>query len=261
MRRTSSETGDLSELKVFRSRYGSVVFFQIYYDDFTAQFLDPAMNPVFNAGFSPFLESQVILDLIENRCHEVADRVGVFSWRMGEKLRVSAQGLTSLLEQDRMQHDILSFPFERDGKVSVWANEVDGKRVPGPLLDVGNYLLKKLGYEVDLLFLDTPLIFQNAFIAKKQVMERYCIEMLKPALMAMSDMSDLKMQSLLSRPANYKVANRIKNRIAKIFGIEAYRLHPFVAERLLATWISLKIPLERPSVFIPTLPPVRALTF
>ena len=237
-------------LKKFENPEGSFLGFQIYYDALSKDRLDPGLNSYFNENATKFLESQVIVDIVESGAHREADFFGVFSWKMHQKLALGPTEMFDFMAADGFQNDVYLFNFVTTGK-SVWHN---GENFTA-LGKVAQLLLNRLGYSVELSELETPPIFQNHYICRSSVYEAFCNEMLKPAIALVESGQDPELNALLDFDTAYPFEDRMKGQIEKVFGRSCYTRHPFVGERLFATWYGLKAPERKyKKVVYPTAP-------
>lgn len=217
---------------------------QIYYreDQLSKCEFEPYYNPLANE----FLESKVILDLYKTGDHVGHDYYGVVSWRFKDKVPMDRNLLEVLMENETS--DIVSFmgKFKMgvgSGKVdSVWLH---ADRWHRDFSKIGNMLSERLGWGVDVTKLKTPIVYYNYWIARNEVFEDFCKEMLEPALFIMSNEEDKELQELLWRDADYRNSagtNLDMEGCLKVFGVPYYPYHPFVAERLISTYIALYKP-------------------
>lgn len=238
--------GEISRPQILRSQYGSFLGFQIHYDDFSKSHLDPLFTPLHNPEASKFLENEVIAALVESGVHRKADFFGVYSWKVKMKTGLGAREIFSEMEADQFQSDVYTVKFPRI-EPNLWYSDSDGT----PRHHLAERILRKIGYDVDLATLPTEIIVQNAFAARSEIYEAYYREMLGPAMEAMSDESDRELQELLHVPSEYPVLSSLQQRIETIFGGPFYTAHPFICERLFATWIALKGGPKRFRIHVP----------
>lgn len=251
--------GRASEIKIQKSRYGSLLGVQVCFDEFSWSLRDHGFTSVYNQSDAPLLESAVIEKMINAQAHKRADFFGVLSWKTGVKTGMRSETILRWLEQVQFQCDVLAPPFKVYAP-SVWLKNGGARMEPTELLEIGQWMLRYLGWDVDLKKLDTPYILQNAFFARTQVWELFYKELFGPALSILRDPPTREFSKLLKKTAAYRVPKSLVGRVKTIFGTDQYSMAPFIGERLFATWIALKIPLERPVIYVPKLPEIHADT-
>lgn len=245
--------------KIHKTPFGSASIYQIYFDEFSRSQIDPGFTAVHNAHPTTLLESDVIEQLVREGAHHEADFFGVFSWKSKLKLGISSELVMSSLSALRFDLDVLTFPFDELGP-NVWTrNTPEGIR-SAPFLRAGNMIMGKLGIDVDLKSLKTPIIYQNAFLARTWVWDKYFKEMLGPALDILRNPEETELHESLSYKSQYPVFGSLRQRILKAFGNSFYTFHPFLAEILFPTWVALQPEELRPRIFTPRLPRIRAGT-
>jgi hypothetical protein len=214
---------------------------QCFFDDRFKNRLDPGFIPYFNERVSRFFENDVIVELIRAGKHKASDYFGVFSWRFSEKIPLRSQIIFDLMQEDGYEADVYSF-FEGthsglgpEGH-NIWTL---GETYHPGLVEAGEILLKRLGMRVDLRHLTTPVIYQNHFICRSDLYERYVHELLQPAIRGLSNSNDRELQKAISRDAQY-VTNLKPAVSAEVFGRPYFSLEPFLCERLFSTWAALQ---------------------
>jgi hypothetical protein len=215
---------------------------QCFYDDRSRDKLDPGFIPYFNHRISRFFENDVIVDLIGTEKHRRWDYFGVFSWRFAEKIPLRSEIIFDLMNEDGYGSDVYSF-FEgtHSGLGPIGHNTwtVGECSHPG-LIKAGEVLLNRLGVHVDLRQLPTPVIYQNHFVCRSPLYERYVREFLEPAIRRMSDSNDHEIQDLIGRDAQYVTRSDTSVRVTEVFGRPYFSLEPFICERLFSTWAALQ---------------------
>jgi hypothetical protein len=96
-----------------------------------------------------------------------------------------------------------------------------------------------LNLDIDLARLAAPIIYQNHFLCRSSLYERFGHDLLGPALRAMADATDTELQSLLQKDSSYRDARVPAARMMAIFGRPYFTLQPFICERLFSTWLAL----------------------
>jgi len=211
------------------------LIYQIYYDSVSARRLDPLYTPYRNAVLGPFFESSIVADLLAARHHRSADYFGVFSWKFKAKIPLSARAILARIHRDRFSADVYSF-FGRIAERRPWA--LAERKHPG-ILRAATALMRRLDLAIDLEKLDAPIIYQNHFLCRSPLYERFGHELLRPALRVMSDTNDTELQSLLQQDSCYRDPRVPVSQMTEIFGRPYFCLQPFICERLFSTWLAL----------------------
>ncbi|MFN8625044.1 MAG: hypothetical protein U0587_03520 [Candidatus Binatia bacterium] len=211
------------------------LIYQIYYDDEAVRHLDPVYTPYRNARPSRFFEAAAISRLLGDGAHRGADFFGVFSWKFAAKIPLRSVEILARMRRDHFAADVYTF-FGRVGRGPVW--RLAERKHPG-ILAAADALLHRIGCNVDVATLDAPIVYQNHFLARSAVYERFWKGLLRPALRAMEDASDAHLQGLLQRDAHYHDSRLSLPRLRALFGRPYFGLHPFVCERLFSTWLAL----------------------
>jgi hypothetical protein len=209
--------------------------YQVYYDARSARCLDPWYTPHHNPAIGPFFESAVIADLLAAGRHRGADYFGVFSWKFAAKIPLDARAIAARIQRDRCAADVYSF-FGRVREHRLWA--LAEHKHPG-ITSAATLLLQRLGIGVDPARLQAPIVYQNHFLCRSSLYDRFHRELLAPALRAMADDTDTQLQTRLRQDAGYQDPQMPASRLVEIFGRPHFCLQPFVAERLFSTWLAL----------------------
>jgi hypothetical protein len=217
----------------------AVGIYQCFYKDQYKERLDAGFIPYFNDRISRFFENDVIVELVEGNKHSSWDYFGVFSWRFSEKIPLRSEIIFDLMNEDGYEADVYTF-FEGThrglGEVGYNTWTYGETSHPG-LIEAGEVLMARLGIRVDLCHLPAPIIYQNHFICRSGLYERYVRELLSPAIRAMNDVADREIQDLISRDAQYIARS---DTAAQVFGRSYFSLEPFICERLFSIWAALQ---------------------
>ena len=206
----------------------SLEFYQIYYrDDQKAEMYDFAI-PYFNESVTPYFENSVIAEVVP-KCN--ADYVGVCSWRLkkkrGDMFRLTDQTLTkekilnsefdsAILTPRSPTHDVMGMASHWQGKA--WDNAIN---------DLRNFIHVPKTV--------TP-IYENHFIARKDIYQAYVNNCLLPCLAYIST-RDVYMAD--SGYAKKKKPCEVLEYKAKT-GRNDWPIAPFILERLFSIWINEK---------------------
>lgn len=212
---------------------------QIYFSPVHLGTLDPLWHPYKNEGLTPIFENEVFRKLYLEGDYKDWDYYGIFSHKFFNKHRKDGKWLERAIERDK-GHDVYSF----------FLNKQSDK--PNSFYDTYHPHLMELGLEVvyrlfneDLLKIKADRIYYNHWLAKEEVFEGYCKEMLLPTL----ELLEGPLKSLVWRDAQYhegltmfqEVADVMsKERCMEVFGTPFYPHHPFLLERLPAIYFALK---------------------
>jgi hypothetical protein len=211
-----------------------ILIYQVCYDAPSARRIAPFYTPYHNTALSPFFESSVIAELLAEHAHRAADYFGVFSWRFAAKIPLDARTLLGRIARDRFAADVYSF-FGRIAERRLWT--AAEHKHPG-ILRAATLLLRRLGLRTDLAELDAPIIYQNHFLCRSTLYERYGNELLRPALAAMADRTDQELQAALRQDSGYRDPRLPPARLMVLFGRPYCCLQPFLCERLFSTWLA-----------------------
>lgn len=211
---------------------------QIFYAEEHRKSLDPDFIAWNNTGlYSPFLENHVIARLMPYA--PKADYIGCVSWKFYSKT-----GYTYDTLKDRISKNegVQAFSFWGDKKnVNVWKQAENWHK---GIIEIAEIIFPAIGIDIHPTKLQTPVIWQNHFIATPEVYQDYVKTFLIPAMIEMRINPDLVeklnadsnyQKKLLSSPAGEQArANCLNN-----FGKPYYTMHPFVCERFFSSYLAL----------------------
>lgn len=205
----------------------SLDFIQIYFKDEHQKEIYDFATPFFNNKLTDYFENSVISDLVPKL---EADLISVCSWRLkkkrGDMFRLEDKTLTkekilnsdfdvAILTPRSPSHDALGMAVHWHGKAWVDAlNDLKSfTKVPNKL----NYV-----------------IYENHFVARREIYHDYVYSMLRPCIDYMS-----------TRPVYFVDAGYAKRKTAqeaeeykKLTGRTDWPIAPFVLERLFSIWIN-----------------------
>lgn len=221
----------------------SVEFYQIYYhDDQFSQLYDFAI-PYKNTSFSPYFENAVIADLVPK---SMADYVSVCSWALRQKRE---QGWTPVLLVDTSltlekiaKHDFdiaILCPFDPQHKTMECSAHWHGTAWTEAI----NTLRTFIHVPVEL---EGNAIYQNHFIARKEIYQSYVSECLAPVISFMEGKEVFtrpsKYETKIIRTKGHQEVNRILSNLSEYYGrkMDDYPIAPFILERLFRIWIDRK---------------------
>jgi hypothetical protein len=216
---------------------------QIYYKPAQLGVLDPLWYPYKNVGLTPYFENDIIKELYLKQDHKQADYYGVFSHKFFNKHKKDGGNLRRAMEQDEYAHDVYSFFLNKQFKGSSKANTFYDTYHPN-LLEIGSKLVKRL-FNEDIAKIKADRIYYNHWIARSDVFDGYCRDMLLPAM----DLMEGELKELVWTDATYKKGVTIDGQVAAVmsaeqcmaaFGVPYYTHHAFVLERLPSIYFALK---------------------
>lgn len=207
-------------------------FFQIYYDyPQTFELYDFAI-PVVNHDVTEYFENDVIAKLVPQ---SKADLIGVASWRLKFKREQGScpfiLGDTSLTEEKILSQDadIMNLrPFRQGHQALKMAINWHGKAWENGLKDLKTII--KIPEEIK-----TP-IYENHFIAKREIYQQYVEERLKPLMSHMDSKPEVYGQNSGYISKLRHEPDRIKSYRQKT-GREDWPIGVFLLERMFSVWI------------------------
>jgi len=217
---------------------------QIYFKPAQVGLLDDSWEPCENTSrVTPIFENQVIKDLYLEGDHKSSDYYGVFSYKFFNKHRKQGVDIERLISQDEYQHDVYSFFKHEQFKSSTKKNTFFDPYHPN-LLEIGSRVVKRL-FNANIRTIKAERIYYNHWLAKSEVFDSYCKEMLLPAI----DLMNGELKELTWSNANYRARSDVDERIMgmmtperclEVFGVPYYTHHAFVLERLPSIYFALK---------------------
>lgn len=216
---------------------------QIYYNDETRRLVKTSLAFDGSKG-NEYLENFIIAREISglNPFLFSGDYIGILSARFEEKLvwRQSVNSISGALEtieNDGYSADVYSF-FKSFTTRNVWTKAEQWQK---GILEIAQILFKeferKSGIQIgDITQLETPIVYQNAFIARRGIYFDYVNSWLIPLIEIMHNNKQLK--PLLMQDAKYQGAKLNKSQCVEVFGVPHYTFHPFVCERFFSTYLA-----------------------
>jgi hypothetical protein len=203
---------------------------QIIYDDKQKVHCFPFSKLHYNESLTIYFENDIIKNLV---LETKADKIGVCSWKLKEKLRWYI-GQRRELTQELLETDYEVMTFTRNTKYHKFYAAADAWH-PGFLVAFDK-ILAKIGvsrpWEVKI-----P-IYQNHFSAKAEIYRDYVKSYLIPAMDCIKN--DPEVNKLALTNSNYSTltnstitADYLQERI----GVPYFPLAPFLLERLFATYV------------------------
>jgi hypothetical protein len=202
-------------------------FFQIYYADEQREHLYPFAIPYKNERLTPYFENSVIAELVPK---SEADYISVCSWRLKEKRndRIMQLKDTSLSYEKIVEKDFdvaVLTPVSKSHQALHMAKHWHGE----PWINAIDKLKDFIKVPREL----STIIYENHFIARKEIYHEYVHRVLLPCLNFMS------LHSVFYADADYaKRKTEIeRERYKQNSGRADWPIAPFILERLFSIWI------------------------
>lgn len=206
--------------------------FQIYYKQEHLSKILPFAIPYYNEGLTIYFENKPIQKLVTET---KADRIGVCSWKLQDKLRIRV-GMRGALTQQVFDSDFCILSLTKNSsrhQMLAMANAWHPGFMPTIKL-----LWEKLGLKIPG-EAKNP-IYQNHFLAKTSIYRDYVDNFLVPA-MELTE-KDEELNKLMTQPSGYGKLSRgcdLRSVKAKL-GMDDYPLAPFILERSPCLYFQLK---------------------
>lgn len=205
-------------------------FYQIYYDYAQRSELYPFAIPYKNESLTPFFENTVISDIVSKDTD--SDILSVCSWRLRAKrgdCPIQLQG-RNLTEEAILSSDFdvaILTPRSPRHKPLLMASHWHGKAWDDAIADLRKFMHvpKEL----------TNTIYENHFIARREIYQQYVYQCLNPV------MDYMRGRDVYFTDSGY-VAKVRRNTtkveaMRKALGRDDWPIAPFVLERLFSIWI------------------------
>lgn len=215
-------------------------FWQIYFKDEQLPTLYPFATPYNNEGkLTGYFENSVIAELVPQ---STADLIGVCSWRLKEKRNESSTPFILSKRAggvDLTEERILSTPFDvavltprnDHHKPLLNASQWYGKAWVDAFVVFKRWLRSDLNIKVpDEL---TTAIYENHFIAKRDIYQSYVRDCLVPALAFVASDPVFMADSGYGKRIGARRLIEYQNKT----GRKDYMIAPFILERLFSIWI------------------------
>ncbi len=198
-----------------------------YYREDQKSELEPGIIPHFNEKCTRYFEAEIQRKLHAERIHDRHDYIGVVSWKMTQKTRVSPATFKRIIEEDPDAPDFYWAPaFGCATRMNVWAQ---GEFCQPGLIQAAKAVLHVAGINPGIIMLDTEAIWCQTYAARREVFDVFMRECMLPCLAAMDDP---RLEPWLMRDGGYSSPGVDAERMKSIFGVPHYTLHPAIVERL-----------------------------
>jgi len=220
---------------------------QIYFKPIQIGFLDVDFLPYFNdEPVTPFFENEVIRGLYNESDHEDSDYYGVVSYKFRNKHLKGGARVMQMMEADNHSSDVYSFFGNKQNMRS--KNNTFQDRYHPNLLRIGELIVTKL-FGKDINKIKADRIYYNHWIAKREVFDEYCRNMLLPVMDLMENDEEIKALCYedamyngdTSHPEHLRVNKPMSaEQCVQAFGVPYYTHHTFVLERLPSIYFAIK---------------------
>lgn len=210
------------------------VIHQIYYKEDQLSQIYPWAKPYFNPGLTIFFENDPIAKIVSET---EAQRIGVLSWKLEQKLRQRLRLTVPLQEAIfQMHYQVLALTRQSSHHQMMAAAK---EWHPG-FLETITMIWSKLGYKMP--GETKNPIYQNHFVSETTIYKRYVEEFLKPAMEL--TMKDEELNKLMTQDSHYgKLSQGDTRSVKEKLGMDYYPMAPFVLERCPALFFTMhKIP-------------------
>lgn len=221
----------MSEVPGIEIKKTSDILYQIIYDESQREACYPFAKVYFNESLTVFFENSCISELVSA---SQADKVGVCSWKLKQKLRWNI-GTKRPITQELLETDyeVMSFTKNSDYHGMLAFAEASHKGFMVTFRKIVEGIGKKCPGEVK------KPIYQNHFMAKREIYQDYVNEYLNPAMELMQN--DPEINKLVMADSNYstltsKSPEHLKE-LEKKIGIPYYPMSPFLLERLFSVYV------------------------
>lgn len=210
-----------------------IVIYQTYYNDTSKARLDGRFKSYYNENCDKYMESSIIQNLASNNLIK-GDYFGVVSSKISFK--IDRWDYTNLIKEIKKSKYDFYYVGGGANHENVWlqANRVHKT----DFAKWANFIFKEIGFDIDVLKLNTPLSFCNYHIAKSDLYLEWVNSCLNPCIDVMNNPSNKGLQNWLNNNSTYSGIR--PKECLKIFGRPYYTRHPFIAERLFPTYAAYK---------------------
>lgn len=211
--------------------YCKLKILQIYYDDNSLKncFNSSFVTKVKNEKLTPFFENSIILNEVPKM---EAQYIGVFSHAFSQKI-IRAKHMSPEYLSTKLDKDIVSF-FENKNTRNVFTLAESYHK---DITKIFEAVCEKIGYDPVLMKMKTKrVVYQNHFIARKEVYLHYIDEVLRPAMELMEDKNS-GVHHILWSDSRYHKKKKLSAYLEKQLGVPYYPYHTFVCERLLSLFL------------------------
>lgn len=214
---------------------GSLKFIQIYYKEEQLPLIYDFADPYKNTSLTPYFENKVIAELVPT-INE--DYISICSWRLRQKRGDSSTPIVlknnlSLTKEKILgqEYDIACLtPRSPSHKMLYMASHWHGHTWDTAIKKLYEFI--KVPEEI------TKAIYENHFIARREVYHSYVRDCLIPCINFMERFPEIFLASAdyLKRKKSPAEKEHARLELAKL-GLNDYPIAPFMLERLFSIWI------------------------
>jgi hypothetical protein len=206
----------------------SLDFYQIYYNDSQKENLYPFAIPYRNERLTPYFENSVIADLVPK---SNADYISVCSWRLKDKRvdrSMQLNGDVSLSYEKIVEKDFdvaILTPVSKSHQPLFMARQWHGE----PWINAIEKLKEFIKVPTEL----STTIYENHFIARKEVYHAYVVECLNPCINYISWHQCFLADAGYSKRKDHQAVQGFR----EVTKRDDWPIAPFILERLFSIWI------------------------
>ncbi len=205
---------------------------QIYYREDQLPKLYPFATPYFNERLTIFFENAPIEHVVRQA---TTKNIGVCSWKLSDKMKIRV-GIRRPLTEEAIDGDFEVLSLTRNSsrhQMMAMANAWH----PG-FVHAIDLLWHRLGFKRPP---EAKIpIYQNHWIGKTEIYQRYVNEFLSPAMKLIIE--DAELNKVMIQPSGYGTLSRKADmtNVKLQLGMDDYPLCPFVLERCPALWFQMR---------------------
>jgi hypothetical protein len=212
----------------------SLDFIQIYYEDSQLEKLYPFSKPFKNTTLTPYFENAIIKEIAPTL---TADLIGICSWRLSDKrndyFRLVDKSLSLVgLSADTAFDIAVLTPRSGSHKMLYMASAWHGEPWNDAILELREFI--KIPKEV------SCAIYENHFIATKEIYHEYVNNCLAPCIDFMSSRPVFFADSGYINRKKGADRESVRKILSESLQRTDYPIAPFILERLFSIWIENK---------------------
>lgn len=196
------------------------------HDDKTLAALDPHDTPWMNYRWTKYISFASDIEIVRRRLHYNCSYFGLLSWRLQTKTGQRASEVAAKIESSNDNPDYWWVPFTgMQKRINVW---MQGEMCEPGLYVLSQELFDRCGWDRKYMEYETPAIFSMFFIPKSEHYEKYVIQYLQKAVIAMHDPD---FDARLTQPLRHS-SQMTGSDLVKTFGLPAFTYHSAILERV-----------------------------
>lgn len=186
--------------------------YQVYYDQWTKQSLDPQFRPYYNSKSSIYFEFDVMADLYNGGAMNHCQYFGVVSWRIWEKV-ARRPSMAAFIEKDGMKHDFYYASWWWGPDAQPWRQTEQWLECD--LTSWTERLMAELGYTIDLTSFPIPPSFYNYHVCRTELYREFMMNFALPMKRLLDDTSRPELQEWLYQEVPYRRALRVTGPVGR----------------------------------------------